>query len=86
MCTTQVVLVAKSNITTGEEVTDCNGGIHHLFMPPEARQMQLCKRYTYDCACAGCHKDLFMLPGLPTSIRAKVAVGFHFEQVRHGEH
>jgi hypothetical protein len=46
----KTVLVAKTRILAGEEVTDCYG-IHHLSIEKTARLSTLKKSFLFDCQC-----------------------------------
>ncbi|CAB4059255.1 E2.4.1.214 [Lepeophtheirus salmonis] len=49
----RVFLYSKRKIYPGEELTDCYG-MHHLSMPYEERQSNLCTGYCFNCQCDAC--------------------------------
>ena len=69
----RVIFVAKRNIRSGEEVTDCYG-IHHLSLGLEERRTSLLQGYRFDCACVACKKDLPSMRDLPSQVTPQVAV------------
>ncbi|XP_040573982.1 SET and MYND domain-containing protein 4 [Lepeophtheirus salmonis] len=71
-----VLVLAKSFIPAGAEVTDCYGA-HHLSTNTTTRQKDLVRGYNFDCgclACAGGDKKYPQLGKLGTPLRGKEEV------------
>ncbi|CAB4069433.1 unnamed protein product [Lepeophtheirus salmonis] len=71
-----VLVLAKSFIPAGAEVTDCYGA-HHLSTNTTTRQKDLLRGYNFDCgclACAGGDKKYPQLGKLGTPLRGKEEV------------
>ena len=69
----KVVYVAKRNIRSGEQVTDCYG-IHHLSIGLDERQALLSRGYRFKCLCEACNKNFPLLENLDAKVKPDVAL------------
>lgn len=69
----RVIIITKSFIKAGEEVTDCYG-IHHMSIPKAERQETLRRGYAFDCQCVACKHDYPLLANLPNQLTPQVAL------------
>eukprot|EP00094_Tigriopus_californicus_P006260 TCALIF_06026-PA protein Name:"Similar to SMYD4 SET and MYND domain-containing protein 4 (Pongo abelii)" AED:0.08 eAED:0.08 QI:8/0.66/0.25/1/0.33/0.5/4/0/663 len=69
----RVIIITKSFVKAGEEVTDCYG-IHHMSIPRAERQETLRRGYAFECQCQACKKDYPLLASLPNHLTPQVAL------------